>query len=147
MTDFPPFHNPPALAAQYAWLTQRLLAVSEWAVDGLSAEQLNDTFAGKTNSVGFDVWHIVRTVDNITHFVFEREQPVWLRDGFDHRWDLPRVAQGTGQPSEDAYALHFPGPGEFKRYIGAVAAAVVPRIGAMSDAYLATPVFINPWGD
>jgi len=94
-----------------------------------------------------DVWHVVRTADNIIHFVFEREQPVWLQQRFDERWNLPRVIQGTGQPSEDAFALRFPEPEEFKRYIRAVAAAAPPRIASMSEAYLAEPVTIKPWGE
>jgi hypothetical protein len=147
MAELAPFLNSPDQAAQLAWLTQRLFTVSEWAVDGLSREQFNDTFGDRTNSVAFDVWHIVRTVDNITHFVFEREQPVWLQQRFDEQWNLPKVVQGTGQPSVDAYALHFPEPEEFKRYVDAVAEAVVPRIAAMSDAYLAEPVVIRPWGE
>jgi hypothetical protein len=147
MAELAPFLNPPGQAAQLAWLTQRLFTVSEQAVDGLSIEQFNDTFGEKTNSVGFDVWHIVRTVDNIIHFVFEREQPIWLQQRFDEQWNLPKVVQGTGQPSVDAFALRFPEPEEFKRYIRAVAAAVVPRIEAMPDEYLAGEVTIRPWGE
>lgn len=147
MAELAPFLNPSGQPEQLAWLTQRLFAVCEWAVDGLSVEQFNDTFGEVTNSAAFDVWHVVRTVDNITHFVFERDQPVWLRQRFDERWNLPKVIQGTGQPREDAFALQFPEPEEFKRYIRAVAAAVVPRIAAMSEAYLAERVTIKPWGE
>jgi hypothetical protein len=147
MTELAPFLNSPGQAAQLAWLTQRLFTVCEWAVDGLSVEQFNDTFGEVTNSPAFDVWHVVRTVDNITHFVFERQQPVWLQQRFDERWNLPKVVQGTGQPREDAFALRFPEPEEFMRYIRAVSEAVVPRIAAMSEAYLAETVMIKPWGE
>lgn len=147
MADLAPFLNPPDQSAQLAWLTQRLFTVCEWAVEGLSPEQFNDTFAQTTNSVAFDVWHVVRTVDNITHFVFEREQPIWLTHRFDEQWRLPKVIQGTGQPSADAFALRFPEPEEFTRYIRAVAEAVVPRIAAMSEPYLAERVAIKPWGE
>jgi len=147
MAKMAPYLNPPDQGAQLAWLTQRLLVVSEQAVDGLSREQFNDTFGEKTNSVAFAVWHVVRTVDNVTHFVFEREQPVWLQQHFDEQWHLPKVNQVTGQPSEDAFALQFPEPEEFKRYISAVSDAVLPRIAAMSEAYLAERVSIKPWGE
>jgi hypothetical protein len=46
-----------------------------------------------------------------------------------------------------AYALQFPAPAEFMRYTGAVRAAVVPRIAAMSDEYLGTVMTIRPWGE
>jgi hypothetical protein len=139
--------NPPTMPAQYATLTARVLQYSEAAVDGLTVEQLCDTRSASTNSIGWDVWHVVRTIDNIVHFVFEREQPVWLRDSFDAAWGLPRVDQGTGQDPNDAYSLAFPPPAEFSRYTRAVSEAVVPRIAAMDMDYLATLQFIRPWGD
>jgi hypothetical protein len=147
MPDFARMGVEPAMAAQYSHLVGRLLMYCRMAVDGLTAEQLRDTHGGRTNSIGFDVWHVVRTTDNIVHFVFEREQPVWLTGGFYERWGLPKVDQGTGMNSDDAYALPFPGPEEFTRYISAVESAVVPRIAVMSDDYLATVQFIRPWGE
>lgn len=147
MPNLPGMGNPPTLPAQYAVLIQRLLQYCDGAVEDLSIEQLCDTRGGLTNSVGWDVWHVVRTVDNIIHFVFEREQPVWLQGNFHERWSLPKVDQGTGQDPDDAYSLRFPAPTEFTEYTRAVSAAVVPRIAAMSMEYLATPQFIRPWGD
>jgi hypothetical protein len=147
MPNLPGFGNAPTIPAQYASLVGRVLQYSEAAVDGLTLEQLGDTQGGRTNSIGWDVWHVVRTVDNIIHFVFEREQPVWLRQGFHERWGLPRVDQGTGQDPSDAYSLRFPPPAEFNEYTRAVADAVVARIAAMSMKYLATVQLIRPWGD
>jgi hypothetical protein len=147
MANLPGFGNEPTMPAQFAVLIDRVLLYSEWATAGLTLEQFNDTLGDRTNSIAFDVWHVVRTIDNILHFVFEREQPVWLRDGFPDAWDLPKVDQGTGMQSEIAYALKFPEPKEFDRYTRAVREAVVPRVAAMSMEYLATPQFIRPWGD
>src|SRR5712692_4479226 len=144
MPDFSRMGVEPTLAAQYSHLVGRVLMYSKMAVDGLTVEQLRDTHGGRANSIGFDVWHVVRTTDNIIHFVFEREQPVWLTGGFYERWGLPKVDQGTGMNVDDAYALPFPEPEEFKQYIRAVEAAVVSRIAAMSDEYLATVQFIRP---
>jgi hypothetical protein len=147
MANLPGMGNPATMPDQYAALIGRVLQYSEMAVDGLTVEQICDTRGGVTNSIGWDVWHVVRTIDNIVHFVFEREQPVWLRDGFDERWGLPRVDQGTGQDPNDAYSMRFPEPEEFNSYTKAVAAAVVPRIAGMSMEYLSTVQFIRPWGD
>src|SRR5688572_16028620 len=83
MANLPGMGNPPTMPAQYAVLVDRVLLYSSRAVDGLTVEQLCDTHGGVTNSIGWDVWHVVRTIDNIIHFVFEREQPVWLQQGFD----------------------------------------------------------------
>jgi hypothetical protein len=147
MANLPGMGNPPTLPAQYSVLVNRVLQYSLWATADLTRDQFNDTFGGKTNSVGFDVWHVVRTIDNIIHFVFEREQPVWLRDGFDQQWGLPRVDQGTGMEQDTAYRLMFPEPKEFDRYTGAVREAVVPRVAAMSMDYLSATLFIRPWGE
>lgn len=144
--NLPGMGNPPTLQAQLSTVTGRVLLYCDRAVDGLTVEQLCDTRGGLTNSIGFDVWHVVRTVDNIVHFVFERQQPVWLRDNFHERWGLPRVDQGTGMDPNDAYSMTFPEPGEFMKYTRAVADAVVPRIAAMTDAYLAEVQAIRPWG-
>lgn len=147
MPNLPGMGNAPTMPAQYAALIRRVLQYSEAAVDGLTVQQLCDTRGATTNSIGWDVWHVVRTIDNIVHFVFEREQPVWLRDGFDAKWGLPRVDQGTGQDPNDAYSMAFPDPAEFSTYTRAVAEDVVPRIAGMSMEYLSQTLFIRPWGD
>ena len=147
MPNLPGMGNDPAPAAQAATLVARVLGYCDLAVADLSVEQLCDTRGALTNSIGWDVWHVVRTVDNIVHFVFEREQPVWLRDSFHEAWGLPKVDQGTGMDPSDAYSLTFPEPTEFSRYTRAVAAAVVPRIQAMTNDYLATLQTIRPWGE
>ena len=135
------------MPAQYSTLVGRVLQYCEMAANGLTVEQLCDTRGAVTNSIGWDIWHVVRTIDNIVHFVFEREQPVWLQQSFDQRWGLPKVDQGTGQDPEDAYSLRFPPPEAFNLYTLAVSEAVVPRIAAISMEYLATPQFIRPWGE
>lgn len=147
MPNFSAMGVEPRQAAQYSHLVGRLMMYSKMAVEGLTVEQLCDTHGGLANSIGFDVWHVVRTTDNIVQFVFEREQPIWLSGGFHERWGLPKVDQGTGMNADDAYGLRFPAPEEFKQYIRAVEESVVPRIAAMSDEYLATAQFIRPWGE
>jgi hypothetical protein len=144
--NLPGMGNAPTLQAQLSTVTGRVLLYCDRAVDGLTLEQFCDTRGGITNSIGWDVWHVVRTIDNIIHFVFEREQPVWLRENFHERWNLPKVDQGTGQDPDDAYSLRFPEPAEFTSYTNAVREAVVPRIAAMSDAYFAEIQTIRPWG-
>ncbi len=144
--NLPGMGNAPTLQAQLSTVTNRVLLYCDRALDGLTIEQFCDTRGGITNSIGWDVWHVVRTIDNIIHFVFEREQPVWLRESFHERWGLPKVDQGTGQDPSDAYSMRFPAPAEFTSYTKAVADAVVPRIAIMTDAYLSETQTIRPWG-
>ncbi|HCV00730.1 MAG TPA: hypothetical protein DGL25_05960, partial [Dehalococcoidia bacterium] len=133
--------------AQYARLVERVLDYCKQAVSGLTYEELCDTQNRRTNSIAFDVWHVQRTIDNIIHFAFDRDQPIWLTQGFDQSWQLPRVEQGTNMTPEEAYNLRFPGPEEFDRYTEALRDGVVPRIAAMSDEYLTTFQLFRPWGE
>jgi hypothetical protein len=137
----------PTIPAQLALHVGRLLRNCVQAAEDLTVDQLNHRPAPEANSLGFDLWHAVRTADNVVHFVFEREQPIWLQQRFDDQWGLPKVAQGTGMPPEEAHALRFPEPAEFNRYTQAVADAVVPRIKGMSVEYLSEITTLRPWGD
>lgn len=146
MATMPGFGNPPTFQGQLSSLTGRVLQYSSLAIDGLSDEQWHDTAGDRTNSPAFDIFHVVRTIDNIIHFVFDRDTPVWLAGAYHERWDLPRVDQGTGMDPAVAYAMRFPAPEAFDEYIKAVQSAVVPRIEGMSDAYLQEFMTIRPWG-
>ena len=135
------------LAAQLALHLDRLLENCRRSVEDLTLEELNRQPSERAHSIGFDVWHVVRTVDNVVFFVFDRERPVWLRDGYVERFGLPKVAQGTGMTDEEARALRFPEPAEFIEYIEAVREAAVSRIGAMTADELAAVTTVNPWGE
>lgn len=135
------------IGSQLSVLIDRMLKQCEVGAAGLSVEQLCDSADGKTNSIGFDLWHVARTVDNIIHFVFEREKPVWLVMNLPEEWNLPKNDQGTGMDISTAHALKFPEAAEMTRYSEAVRAAVVPKIEGMSDEYLTEIVKIVPFGE
>lgn len=146
MDTMPGFGNPPTLQGQLSSLTGRVLVYCSLGMESLTDEQWHDTSGDRTNSTAFDIFHVVRTIDNIIHFVFDREVPVWLQHDYPGRWNLPRVDQGTGMDPATAYAMRFPAPEVFDEYVQAVRAAVVPRIEGMSDEYLQTFMTIRPWG-
>lgn len=146
MANMPGFGNAPTLQGQLSTLTGRVLQYCSLGSQGLNDEQWHDTAGGKTNSPAFDIFHVVRTIDNIVHFAFDRDTPVWLAGNYHERWNLPRVDQGTGMDPAIAYALRFPMPEEFDEYIKAVQDAVVSRIAGQSDEYLQTFLNIRPWG-
>ena len=49
--------------------------------------------------------------------------------------------------TEEARALRFPEPAVFLEYVRALRVAAVPRVRAMSEAYLAEAVLLKPWGE
>ena len=116
-------------------------------IEDLTLDELHFRPHEHCNSVAFDAWHIFRTADNIVHFVFEREQPLWLQQGLDEQWGLPKVAQGTGMEPEEAHALRFPEAERLAQYGHDVRDAVRSRVEAMSDEYLQTVNRVVPWGE
>jgi uncharacterized damage-inducible protein DinB len=127
--------------------TRTLLTQTARAIADLTTEELHFRPCGHCNSIGFDAWHIARTADNLIFFAFEREQPVWLQQSLDQAWSLPKAAQGTGMAADEAYALRFPEAKLLAQYVTDVAEAIVPRIEAMTDAYLLTTTSIRPQGE
>lgn len=98
--------------------------LNQWLDDSLkvvSPEQLNWLPEGQSLSIGFNAWHILRTQDNITNFVMQRKNPVWMEDGFVERMGLPKVAQGTGMALEDARAIQIADPAMLLEYSASVA--------------------------
>lgn len=82
--------------------------LNDWldnAIKDLEPGQVNFLPAGKTTSIGFNAWHVMRTTDNITNFVFKKQPPIWLAKGYVERMNLPKVDQGTGMGLEDARAI------------------------------------------
>ena len=135
------------ISQHLALLTRRMLDSTARAVEDLTSEELHFRVHENTNSIGFEAWHIARTVDNLIHFAFDRKQTVWLRQELDQAWNLPRVDQGTGMDTEIAHEIHFPEPGALAGYIRDVAVAVEPSIEAMDDNYLQTLTIIRPHGE
>ena len=78
------------------------------AIEALDHDELHFRPSELSNSIGWEAWHLFRTADNIIHFAFERERPIWLQQGLDEAWGLPRVEQGTGMDPDEAHGLVFP---------------------------------------
>ena len=127
--------------------TARGLEGMAHAIEELTREQLHFRPAPASNSVGWEAWHVFRTADNIVHFVFHRERPIWLTQGLDQAWGLPRVEQGTGMDADVAHALEFPEPALLAAYGRDVAAAIVSRIEAMTVDELQVVTLVRPWGE
>ena len=126
---------------------RRAGAVGGRPIDDLSLEQLHYRAGDDCNSIAFDAWHVARTADNLIHFAFAREMPVWLQQGLNEAWGLPKADQGTLMSPEDARALRFPEADKLAKYCRDVKDVVVPKIAAMSDEYLAGTIFIKPQGE
>lgn len=84
--------------------------LNNWLLGGiksLTPEQVNWLPEGKSVSIGFNAWHILRTEDNIANFVMQKRMPVWVEQNYFERFGLPKVDQGTGMGLEDARAIRI----------------------------------------
>lgn len=121
----------------------------EWenTLKDLTAEQLAFVPSPSANHIAFSAWHFVRSEDNVIQFVLQRQNTVWLDEGLDAAWGLPRNAQGTGMPVEEAHALKVPSPGELLDFTRKVFARTEAYLAKVDDEELQRIVKVNPWGE
>lgn len=126
-----------ALASQYAVMVRRLLNEITHSLGDLTIDELHALPIDGGTSIGFNAWHVLRSADNVVQFVFHREPPVWRQQGLAEAWGLPRNEQGTGMDLADAQAMRFPDVESLEAYCRDAADAVVGKIEAMDDEFLA----------
>ena len=123
------------------------------ALDGalsLAPDQLHAVPAGhpKANTIAWGVWHVVRTHDNVVHFVLQnRRTPVWTEAGYADKLGLPPVAQGTGMSTEEAHALRIKDVALFREYMAKVAVRTDEFLATLDASALDRPVTIKPLGE
>jgi hypothetical protein len=118
------------------------------AIADLTPEQMHYRPNERGNHIAFIAWHYVRTEDNIVQFVLQNRKPtVWIEGGFDQRFGLPRTAQGTGMPAEEAARLRIPALDAWMTYQQAVWRATDRWLEAATEADLQRQVKIVPFGE
>lgn len=136
-----------SIVAYHMHFTRESLTQVADGIEGLTDEDMHFRLHATSNTIAWDAWHIFRTVDNLVHFVFEREDPVWIQQALWDKWNLPKVDQGTAQTPEEAWAMRFPPGPDLAQYGRDVVDAVLPRMAAMSDEYLQVRHQVFPWGN
>lgn len=122
----------------------------DWFDDGikdLTLEQVNWLPEGKTVSIGFNAWHIFRTTDNISNFVFRKSPTLWQGKDYVGRFALPPVAQGTGMAMEDARAIEIKDLGLLREYGSAVGADCVQYLKDVDSDALNVVQMVKPLGE
>lgn len=118
------------------------------AVQDLSVEQLHWRSLDRGNHVAFTAWHYVRTEDNVIQFVLQNRKPtVWLEGGWDQKFGLDRIAQGTGWSTEQAAALRLPSADDWLEYQRAVWRASDAYLSSLGDSELERTVRIAGFGE
>jgi hypothetical protein len=124
--------------------------MTEWldtAIKDLNDEQVNFLPAGKTVSIGFNAWHVIRTADNISNFVMQdRKPPVWIEKGYADRMGLPKVDQGTGMDMETARGMKFENAA-LREYLADVRTSALDFLKAVPLAKFEEIQMVKPLGE
>ena len=76
---------------------ERLHRDIEDAIGGLTSEEIHWVPSDSFNHIAFNLWHYVRTEDNLIRFVIQERRPtVWIEQDWYRKFDLDRISQGTG---------------------------------------------------
>ncbi len=116
----------------------------------LTPEQLHAVPGGhpRANTIAFEIWHVVRTEDNVVRFVLQNRRPtVWAEGGYAERLGLPPVAQGTGMATAEAQALRINDVPLFTEYMQKVWASTDELLAAPDPAALEKTVTVKPLGE
>lgn len=97
--------------------------------------------------VSFILWHYVRTEDNVINFVLQHRPTVWMQGGWNEKFGLDRVAQGTGMSREDAQSLRINSKEDFQAYMKAVWKATDEYLASGDDSLLEQKTMVKPLGE
>ena len=117
------------------------------AIADLSLEQLHWRANDHGCPIAFILWHYYRTQDNIIQFVLQRKPTVWLEEGWDERFGLDRIAQGTGMSLGDAQTLRITSREDFLAYMDGVAKATDAFLAGLDDEALEQTTTVKPVGE
>jgi hypothetical protein len=129
---------------------RRLHAMLDRTLAELTPEQLHAIPGGhpKANHIAWNLWHVVRTEDNVVRFVLQnRRSPVWTEGGYADKLGLPPVTQGTGMPTAEAQALRINDVTLFGDYVTKVWASTEDFLSHTSVHDLERIVTVKPLGD
>jgi hypothetical protein len=129
---------------------ERLHELLDRAVIDLTPQQWHAVPAGnpRANTIAFELWHYVRTEDNVVRFVLQNRRPtIWMEGGWGERLGLPPVAQGTGMAAADAQGLRIRDPGAFCDYMRQVWQSTDAFVESVDPAELDRIVTIRPLGE
>lgn len=127
---------------------RRLHGLLERGMADLSPEEWNTLPCAASNSIGWNIWHHVRTEDNIVRFILQNRRPtVWQEGGYAEALGLPPVAQGTGMTLEEAQGLQIRDVDAFRRYVGEVWASTDEFLTAPDESAFDEVITVRPLGE
>jgi hypothetical protein len=129
---------------------KRLHGALDIATRDLTPEQWHAIPGGSpsANHIAFEMWHYVRTEDNIVRFILQNRRPtVWMDGKWAERLGLPPITQGTGMSSADAQALRINDFEAFRQYVKDVYASTAEWLANPDESTFDNPVTVKPLGE
>ena len=129
---------------------RRLHAALDAATADLTPEQWHAVPGNNPNAnhIAFEMWHYVRTEDNIVRFILQNRRPtVWMEGGWAERLSLPPVTQGTGMPVADAQALRIADLDAFAQYKRDTYASTDEWLANPDESTFSRMVTVKPLGE
>jgi hypothetical protein len=117
------------------------------AVSDLTEEQLHWRANDHGVPIAFLLWHYVRTEDNIIQFVLQRKRTVWLEGGWDRKFGLDAIAQGTGMSLQEAQSLRLNSKASFQGYMKEVWRNTDAFLEDKDDSFLEQRTLVKPLGE
>jgi hypothetical protein len=127
---------------------QRLHGDIEEAISGLSFEQIHWIPSKDFNHIAFNLWHYVRTEDNLVRFVIqERRSTIWIEQGWYNKFKLDPISQGTGISIDEANSININSLDQFSEYMREVWRSTREYLSESSEIDLEKQFLVKPFGD
>ena len=124
----------------------------EEAIEGLTSKEMHWVPSDNFNHIAFNLWHYVRTEDNLIRFVIQERRPtIWIEQDWYSRFDLDRISQGTGMTVDEANAIKINCLDQFcgymtevwkstSEYLSLASASLISSLAITGVAQSITPV-------
>ena len=127
---------------------ERLHRDIEEAIEGLTSKEMHWAPSDNFNHIAFNLWHYVRTEDNLIRFVIQERRPtIWIEQDWYSRFDLARISQGTGMTVDEANAIKINCLDQFCGYMTEVWKSTSEYISLASETDLAKQFVVRPFGE
>ena len=118
----------------------------ESALDGLTIDEVEWRPNDESNAIGFTLWHMIRAEDHWVSGFAQGLPDLFVRNGWDKRWNLPGDESGWGYGKEELAAFVTPPVGEMWEYGRQARAQTLEYMaGLRAEELSATPPFATPW--
>lgn len=118
----------------------------ESALDDLTTEEVEWRPSDEANSIGFNLWHLIRVEDSWVSGFAQGMPDLFERNGWDRKWNQVDAGNGWGYGKEELAAFATPAIKELWQYGREVRTQTLEYMAGLRAEQLSeTPPSANPW--